>query len=1055
MAINRKSTAGGRGGGSPPQDRKIHGGSSSMDHRDALDKIVIKNWRWWRLAAVLLAVIWLGCLLVAIPASASAPTAAFSSNVTGGLSPLPVQFTDSSTGSPTGWVWFFGDEGYTQPWHQMTSSAGWVARSGHSMVVTTNGTLVLMGGYGGGRKNDTWVSYNNGTTWTQINASSGWSTRYGQSSNIMPDGSIVLMGGQSASTMNDVWQSFNNGTTWNLLTASAGWPARFSQNTVVMPDGSLVLIGGYAGAGGGDTDVWRSTNDGATWTQLNASAFTARYYQSSVVLPDGSIVMTGGLHSGTYNNETWVSPPGSNGAIWNKVNASSGWYVRDYLNTVAMPDNSIVLMGGGNAATYYNDVWRSTNDGATWTQINTSAGWSARTSSTNGLLPNGSVILAGGQTTTGGAVVNDVWSFNPVGSFSQSPSHTYTGTAGQNFNVSEQVYKTGLSGSFNDLFKNLYITLYAVPSASFTMQNTTGQGYRYATFTDTSSGAPNQWNWSFQNVIGNNTQVWWSQAQNPTLLLPPGNYSIVLNATNPAGVSISSAQWVNVSAVSAAFSGSPLSGVSPLTTTFTDASTGLPSRFAWFFGDESYKQPWINTTGSPVWSRRGAFPSVVLPDGNIIITGGALSGIPYNDTYRSTDEGVTWQLMNASSGWPARSWQGLYAVPDGSLVLTGGRANGTIFNDTWRSTDEGATWTQINASSGYQQRDSFEYTTLPDGHIVVIGGAGVYNATSGTYINFNDTWMSSDDGYHWKLQSSNPAWEEREGASAVALLDGSIIQMGGIDSSINTAAATFNDTWRSTDEGVTWQLMNASSGWSPRLQFIAVPMPDNSVVLTGGGYGGNTNYNDVWRSTNEGSTWSMVNSSAGFTQRYGEGTVSMPDGSIIVMGGQNYTSPTGYNDTWRMQPVGSNLQNPSHTYVNTGGSPVTYNVSETVWNAASGWTTLLKSQYIAQNSLGPIASFTQNITQGYSPLVVQFSDTSSYGTSNFWNFGDGTNATSTQFPVHTYTSTGQYTVTLTETNSYGSSTATGKVLVNVIATPTPTPTPTPQTNNLSVWKRIA
>ena len=40
---------------------------------------------------------------------ASVPAVSFITNVTGGTAPLPVQFIDSSTNSPTSWVWSFGD----------------------------------------------------------------------------------------------------------------------------------------------------------------------------------------------------------------------------------------------------------------------------------------------------------------------------------------------------------------------------------------------------------------------------------------------------------------------------------------------------------------------------------------------------------------------------------------------------------------------------------------------------------------------------------------------------------------------------------------------------------------------------------------------------------------------------------------------------------------------------------------------------------------------------------------------------------------------------------
>ena len=57
-----------------------------------------------------------------------APSAAFSGSPTHGVAPLQVQFTDESTGVPTGWAWYFGDEDFSKRWVQMTASAAWSAR---------------------------------------------------------------------------------------------------------------------------------------------------------------------------------------------------------------------------------------------------------------------------------------------------------------------------------------------------------------------------------------------------------------------------------------------------------------------------------------------------------------------------------------------------------------------------------------------------------------------------------------------------------------------------------------------------------------------------------------------------------------------------------------------------------------------------------------------------------------------------------------------------------------------------------------------------------------
>ena len=66
------------------------------------------------------------------------------------------------------------------------------------------------------------------------------------SSVVMPDGSIVLMGGWIATAlMNDTWRSTDNGATWTQMNASAGGDKKMDHSSVAMPDGSIVLMGGY------------------------------------------------------------------------------------------------------------------------------------------------------------------------------------------------------------------------------------------------------------------------------------------------------------------------------------------------------------------------------------------------------------------------------------------------------------------------------------------------------------------------------------------------------------------------------------------------------------------------------------------------------------------------------------------------------------------------------------------------------------------------------------------------------------------------------------------
>jgi hypothetical protein len=393
-----------------------------------------------------------------------------------------------------------------------------------------DGSIVLMGGgtsFGGLGMNDVWRSTDNGANWTQQTPSAAWSARYAHSSVAMPDGSIVLMGGWDVSSnrKNDVWRSTDNGVTWTQVTPSAGWSERASHSSVVMPDGSIVLIGGEDDAGF-KNDVWRSTDNGATWTQQTANAgWSARSLFSSVAMPDGNLVLMGGTtsSSGSGLNDVWKSI--DNGATWTQMTPSAAWSARAFHSSVAMPDGSIVLMGGnGDGVNYTNDTWRSTNNGATWTQMAANTAWSARYYHTSVAMTDGSIVLMGGYD---GSRKNDVWRFTPVSSSAQNPSHIYT-TPGI-YPVVLQAYNTV---GYNISGKTNYITVTGSPSApvaNFTGTPRTGIAPLNVQFTDTSSGTEiTSYQWIFSDNSGT---VFTSQNLSHTFT-NPGTYHVNHSVTN-------------------------------------------------------------------------------------------------------------------------------------------------------------------------------------------------------------------------------------------------------------------------------------------------------------------------------------------------------------------------------------------------------------------------------------------------------------------------------------------------------------------------------------------
>lgn len=215
--------------------------------------------------------------------------------------PAAVMFTDQWFVSPSDSALVDRDI-LTGPWTQMTASAAWEVRDGHSSVVMPDGSIVLMGGfnwtptYGNRLLNDVWRSGNGGKQWTQITPGAAWSERRGQSSVVMPDGNIVLMGGFDNGYRNDVWVSDDGGASWAQL-PDAPWSARLGHTSVVLPNGHILLMGGIDDSGNCQNDVWRSEDEGSTWTQvpINGTWWTPRRLHTSVLLLDGRIVLMGGM----------------------------------------------------------------------------------------------------------------------------------------------------------------------------------------------------------------------------------------------------------------------------------------------------------------------------------------------------------------------------------------------------------------------------------------------------------------------------------------------------------------------------------------------------------------------------------------------------------------------------------------------------------------------------------------------------------------------------------------------------------------------------------------
>src|SRR5208283_539539 len=340
----------------------------------------------------------------------------------------------------------------------------------------------------------------------------------------------------------------------------------------------------------------------------------------------------------------------------------------------------------------------------------------------------------------------------------------------------------------------------------------------------------------------------------------------------------------------------PISVITPVPTVTTTTTLGYrsyPIALVTPTPTPTPTGPWTEINADAPWSPRAFFSCLEMPDGSIVIMGGGS-----NDVWRSTDAGATWSEITENAPWQARNRFDSVALPDGSIVLMGGWTGSNFLNDVWWAQDKGASWTQMTSNADWSPRGDFSSVVLPDGSILLIGGTNINVLSSNPDTNYNDVWRSVDNGIRWTQVTSNAEWGPRSYPSVGLLPDGTIVLMGGLGNS----GIGLNDVWSSSDEGATWKLVTPDAGWPGRYGQSMAVMPDGSIVIMGGlsyipPYNSTVLLNDVWRSTDGGKTWTELTANAAWSQRYGQSSLAMPDGSIVLMGGSNIGNH--FNDVWR------------------------------------------------------------------------------------------------------------------------------------------------------------
>jgi PKD repeat protein len=452
------------------------------------------------------------------------PVADFSGTPTTGYRPLTVQFTDSSTGSITSRSWSFGDGG--------TST---LQNPSHTYTATGTFTVTLTVTGPGGSDTETKTGYIVVTEAPPVaNFSGNPTSGYRPLTVQFTDGSTGTITSRS-------W-TFGDGGTSTQQNPSHTYNA----------NGTYTVSLAVTGPGGSDTETktgYIVVTEAPPIANFSGTPKTGNR-PLTVQFTDSS---TGSITSRLWNFGDGVT---SNAQDPSHNYTSTGTY------TVSL---TVTGPGGSDSETKTNYV--------TVTEAPPEANFSG--TPTSGYRPL-TVQFTDGST---GSITSRSWSFGDgATSTAQNPSHTYTTTG--NFTVALTV--TGPGGTDTETKTNYITVTEAAPVANFS--GTPTSGYRPLTvqFTDSSTGVITSWSWTFGDG-GTSTD------QNPShTYSSTGTYTVKLTVSGPGGTDVRTRSgYIQVTEAlpSANFTGTPTSGIKPVTVQFTDSSTGSVTSWSWTFGD--------------------------------------------------------------------------------------------------------------------------------------------------------------------------------------------------------------------------------------------------------------------------------------------------------------------------------------------------------------------------------------------------------------------------------------------------------------------------------------
>jgi PKD repeat protein len=649
-----------------------------------------------------------------------------------------VQFTDTSTGSPTSWQWSFGDGATStaqNPSHTYASAASYTVT-----LTATNSS----GSQSVSRTVAVVPALTASFTFSPASPVAGQAVQFTDTSTGVPTSWQWNLGDGTTSTAQNPSHTFTTAASYTVtLTVSNSTGSKSVSRTVtVVPAATLTASFTYAPASpvagqavqftdtstGSPTSWQWNFGDGTTSTAQNPSHTYASAAAYTVTL-----TATNSSSSQSASRTVTVVPALTASFTFTPSSPTAGQAVQFTDTSTGSPTSWQWNFGDGMTSTAQNPSHTYASAASYTVNLTaTNSSGSKNTTRTVTIVPalTASFTFTPSSPTAGQAVqftdtstgspTSWQWNFGDgTTSTAQNPSHTYTTVAS---------YTVTLTVSNSSGSKSVSRTINVLPAAtltaSFTYSPASPVAGQAVQFTDTSTGSPTSWQWDFgdgtSSTVQNPSHVYTAAASYlVTLTIRTGSN---LNSTNktitigPANTNILTAASPSFADVSAA-----IAMANPGDTVIVPAGTAT-----WSSGLSVTKA--IRIIGAGI--------------GNTIING---SGVSYNPTIKNPSDlfrlsGFTFNSSGSFLTLSNSTATPIYVRIDHNQVTSSGdkvmQVSGTVYGCVDSNTFTGqnyissvyglneTSWNNLTFRLGTSENLFFEDNALFGGGVFFAGGAG-------------------------------------------------------------------------------------------------------------------------------------------------------------------------------------------------------------------------------------------------------------------------------------------------------------------------------------------